>query len=148
MDNSFNAMYEGVDENSEVIVEGDGIAATMPLAIDRNCELAVECWQLRRELHDKKINQKRNESFIIKLQKDVSRLTASNSTQRVELKDKEDFNFELQNTILDMRTKITDLEVSNHGVTGTLRKRRIDLDKLNKLYNLTLTEHANNIETR
>lgn len=147
----FRAMYEDeedADEISEVIVEGEGIAATMPLTFDRNCELAVECWQLRRELHDKKINEKRNDSLINKLQKDISRLNAANSTLRVDFKEKEDFNFQLQNTILDMRAKITDLEVSNHGVTGTLRKRRIDLDKLTKLHEETLEEHARNKEQR
>lgn len=116
----------------EVVADGNDIKPALPLVVDRSCELAVECWQLRRELQDRKAKTKLAEDFIAKLQKDITRHNHNLSTQRSELKEKDKLLYELKNEMVEQKTKITDLEMSNHGLVQSLRKRRAELEAMGK----------------
>jgi chromosome segregation ATPase len=128
----FASMYTSVDE---IIVEGEDYGKTqLPLSYDRSCELAVECWQLRRELADRQVKQSDSEAFAAKLQKDINRLKNNADVQRLDIKEKEKTIFDLSNTVLDQNTRITNLEVSLNGVTGTLRRKNAELSAAAKKY--------------
>jgi len=128
----FDAMYASVEE---LIIEGDDYGKTqLPLSYDRSCELAVECWQLRREVADRKVKQADSDAFAMKLQKDIMRLKNNADVQRLDIKEKEKTIFDISNTVLDQNTRITNLEVSLSGVTGTLRRKNAELQAAAKKY--------------
>lgn len=132
MSTEFDAMYSSVEE---LIIEGDDYGKTqLPLSYDRSCELAVECWQLRREVADCKARQADAENFCLKLQKDIVRLKNNADVQRLAMKEKEITIFDISNTVLDQNSKITDLEVSLAGITGTLRRKNAELKTAAKNY--------------
>ena len=140
----FSTMYDTVEE---LIIEGDFGHTELPLSAERSCELAVECWQLRRDLHDRKKKQLEAEQFSLKLQKDVVRLTHNVSLQRGLIKEKDEEIFKLSNTILDQNKKITDLDVSLNGVSGTLRRKKSDIEKISKQHK-ALQEEFNSYKER
>ena len=142
----YASLYDGIQEIS--FVEGNQHNVPLAFAADRSCELAVECWQLRRELNDVKTKHSLSEKFVHKLQKDIVRLNSNISSQRVELKSKENDIFQLNNNILSQNKRITDLEVSLHGVTASLKKKKQDAEALSKQLKVLEQELENRTKKR
>jgi hypothetical protein len=59
----------------------------------------------------------------------MKRLESNMTVQRAEIREKDMKIYKLSNEILDQRKQITDLEVSNHGISGSLRKSAAVIEK-------------------
>lgn len=84
------------------VIQGEP-SSMLPLNSDRTCELAVECWQFRRKIHDDAIIMNNLNTSITRLRKQMSKLTANLVTAKKDLDGKTKHTENLDNEIVKVK---------------------------------------------